>query len=325
MPIEYTNFKRPKWLLNGHWETVYPALFRKPKPLPFVRRELTLSDGDFIEVDYLQNGSSKVALLLHGFEGSSQAQYIQGAGNVLKDVGYDLVAINYRGCGGKANKLLRGYHIADTQDVTELINHIIESFDYKTMVMVGFSFGGSVTLKYLGENGNNVPSIIKAAFTASVSTDLRGMSNQLNKPKNYFYQQRFFRRMKQKMKQKEVLMKAAGYNVNDFNKHKTFNALDGWFTCPIYGFKNPEEYYEVGSPDNYIGEITIPTMLVNAKNDPFLSETCFPVDLANQNANFYLQIPQHGGHCGFTQQNNSTISYAEQMMIEFFDKQLKKI
>lgn len=293
--IDLPAYRPPRIFFNGHLQTVYPALFRKPI-VSYERERLETPDGDFLDIDWAKTGSDKLLILLHGLEGNSDAQYIKGMINAMHKRGWDAVVMNFRSCSGEPNRLLRSYHSGETEDIDFLIRHLAQHHAYEQMALTGFSLGGNVTLKYLGEQGTAAQSYLSGAVAISVPCDLETSSRQLASPANYFYFQRFLRRLNRKVISKRHLMDNPPQEVL---KMKNFHEFDNAFTAPIHGFSSAKDYYTRSSSGPFIPGIRIPTLLINAWNDPFLSPACFPVNAAKANPNFTLLTSKQGGHVGF--------------------------
>lgn len=290
-------YKAPWPLTNGHANTLYTSLFRKVHQLPYLRERLELKDGDFIDLDWISNGHKKLIVLSHGLEGDSRGTYIQGMMKYFIDRGYDGVAWNCRGCSGELNRKAFYYNSGVSHDLDEVLNHILENKEYEEVFLIGFSMGGNITLKYLGEKGTSVNDKIKKAVAFSTPVDLRGCSFKLDEGFCKVYTQNFLKTLKQKVRLKEELIRKEGFEPNDIYKCKNLNDFDNIFTGPLHGYKDAEDYYTRASAKQFISSIEVPTLLVNASDDPFLTETCYPHEI--QKDNFLFERPKFGGHVGF--------------------------
>ena len=162
--IENSSYKKPFYYWNGHWETIIPSMFRKIEGVAYQRERLELNDGDFVDLDCLKQDSSKLVIITHGLEGNSDRHYAKGMAKHFFQNGWDAIAWNCRGCSGDINRLPRFYHHGATEDLAAVVQHALDSNRYKTIVLIGFSMGGSMTLKYLGERGIAVNSTVKTVF-----------------------------------------------------------------------------------------------------------------------------------------------------------------
>ncbi|KAA3600090.1 MAG: alpha/beta fold hydrolase [Calditrichaeota bacterium] len=315
--IQNSTYNPPRFFSNGHLQTVYQTLFRKVEGVKYQRERIETPDGDFLDLDWSLVDSEKLVILIHGLEGSSNAVYIKAMVKILNKNGFDTVSMNMRGCSGASNKLLRAYHSGATEDLETVVSHILKTKPQKKIGIVGFSLGGNLTLKYLGEQGEKVAPKICGAVTFSVPCDLLGSSFELKKPKCKMYTKRFLIRLGRKMKIKSEQFP----NKIDFEKVKTLKNLsqfDDFFTAPVHGFKDAEDYYKKCSSKQFLPKIQIPTLLVNADNDPFLSQSCFPIEEAKANKNFSLEITDSGGHVGFVSFSENEFWY-EKRAVEFLN------
>lgn len=316
--IENSTFEPPKFYSNGHLQTIYQTLFRKVDGVKYQRERIETPDGDFLDLDWSLVNSKKLVILIHGLEGSSEAVYIKALVKTLNKNGYDTVSMNMRGCSGETNKLFRAYHSGATEDLEAVVSHILKTKPQKKIGIVSVSLGGNLTLKYLGEKAEKIAPEICGAVTFSVPCDLLGSSYELKKLKCKIYTKRFLIRLS-----KKIQLKAKQFpNKIDVEKLKTFKNLsefDDFFTAPVHGFKNAEDYYKKCSSKQFLTKIKIPTLLVNAQNDPFLSESCFPIDEAKSNPSFFLEIPKSGGHVGFVNFGVKEFWY-EKKVVEFLGK-----
>ena len=194
-----SSYKPPSLLFNAHLETIYPALFRRVSTIKAESKRITTPDDDFIDYDwYHRDGTSKVVIISHGLEGSSQRAYVKGMARAFINNSYDVVAWNYRGCSGEMNNQLRFYHSGATDDLATMVDHV-STLGFEEIYLVGFSLGGNVTLKYLGEQSNRLPGTIKKSVVFSVPLDLHASCQQISKRHNRLYALRFLRSLKKKL------------------------------------------------------------------------------------------------------------------------------
>lgn len=298
--IEPSTYAPPRWLRGGHAQTIYPALFRRAPWITRERERIETSDGDFLDLDWARSGrSDRVAVLSHGLEGDSRNAYVQGMAGALVRAGWDVVAWNCRGCSGEPNRLLRSYHSGATEDLAAVVDHALAGSRYARLALVGFSLGGNITLKYLGDLGSGVDSRVDRAVVFSVPCDLAASSRALESGANRIYMDRFLVNLRAKIREK---MRRFPGEVSDagLDAMRTFREFDGAYTAPLHGYRDAEDYWARASSRPVLGRITIPTLLVNARNDPFLPAECFPEVEARESAHFHLEAPRDGGHIGFT-------------------------
>lgn len=317
--ISTSNYKPPFWLLNGHVETFYPAVFRNIKaPVAPEKRIINTPDKDFFELDYYNNDANKTVIISHGLEGNNQRPYVIGMTKLFYQKGWNVAAWNYRGCNGLVNNTIKSYHSGFTEDLEEVIKFVLVG-DVKKIVLVGFSLGGNITLKYLGEP-ERVNKHIVSAVTFSVPVDLYHGCMEISKPANIFYSKRFLRTLKHKIREKssrfpEIPTKPL-QKINDL---KTF---DDYYTAPLHGFRDAMDYYQSCSSINVLERIETPALIVNAINDPFLPKECYPYKLLKNHRNVFLETPRRGGHVGFCSLDGSEFYWSEHRAYEFISKMI---
>jgi len=321
MPVEYlTSYKAPFWQFNGHLQSIVPSLFRKIEFKYTNRERLELPDGDFVDLDWHVGqdsvfGQRRLVVLTHGLEGSSQRQYILGAARRFAEAGFDILAWNCRSCSGEINRKPKFYHHGDTSDLRCVINHAITSKNYQHISLVGFSMGGSLSLRIAGEAPELLPVEIKSVIGFSVPCDLKSSAQELGNPGKKFYQDHFLRRLGKKLKLKSEIYPGL-IRYEGFEKIRDFETFDNRYTAPLHGFKDAQDFYEKASVKFYLSSIRIQALLVQAVNDPFITQACLPLDEANSNPYLNLEILNGGGHCGFMQQGRF-FSWAEDKAVEF--------
>ncbi|QHV95706.1 YheT family hydrolase [Spirosoma endbachense] len=317
--IAPSSYQPPARLWNGHLQTIIPSLFRKVT-VSYDRERIETPDDDFLDMDWAfsvnsqQSAASRestqsatgvssrqpancLVILSHGLEGNSTSQYLAGMVRHLTQHGFDCLAWHYRSCSGELNRQQRFYHIGETGDLHFIIQYAL-SKGYQTICLMGFSAGGNVTLKYLGEQGATIHPAIRKAVVFSVPVDLMGSARRLEQWDSLVYNYRFNRTLKRKVLQKAAVMPGV-FSTDVISKVRTIREFDNLFTAPQNGFRDVTDYYTRSSSLQFIPTIAIPTLIVNAKNDPFLSPECFPEELARELPAVWMEFPEQGGHCGF--------------------------
>jgi len=218
MPVFKSDFLPTIPFRNSHFNTMYRPLFMKDVA-NFSRKRLTTWDHDFIDLDFSLVGSETLVLLIHGLEGSSESHYMISTTNHLKNKGLDTVCFNLRSCSGEDNLLLSTYHSGKTEDIDFVVNYLLDHYDYKNIVIIGFSLGGNLTLKYLGEKSDQISPIIKGGIAVSVPIDIASAEKEMDKLKNKLYLEVFFKTMKTK-----VLEKAFKFPEFQLDKEQLFKA-----------------------------------------------------------------------------------------------------
>lgn len=315
MPIINSNYNPPLLFKNGHLSTIYSGLIRKIDEIRQEREQIILADGDFLDLDwsYAENHTRKLIIILHGLEGNAQRPYMTGTAKLFNKQGFDAVCMNFRSCSGQANNLYRSYHSGATKDLEIVIHHVLSTKKYDIIILNGFSLGGNVTLKYLGER-SFIPKEVKAAIAISVPCFLYGSMIELHKFKNFLYANRFKKHLLKKLKYKQQNFPD---KISDdiFKKINTLKDFDDYYTSKAHGFKDALDYYEKNSSLQFLHHIKTPTLIINAKNDSFLSPECYPINEAKKNTFLFLEMPNYGGHVGFYDKNN--IYYNEKRALNF--------
>jgi uncharacterized protein len=303
----------PRFLFSPHLETIYPALLRKVSLQPYTRERIATPDNDFLDLDWLRQGSDKLVIISHGLEGNSTRAYIKGMARAFFSNGYDVLAWNYRGCSEEMNRQLRFYHSGATDDLNVVTDHAIDRKNYKELFLIGFSLGGNITLKFMGEKEPRKE--IRKAVAISVPMDLKTSCEKISLPSNWIYANRFLRSLK-----KKVLSKAArmpGLDVSGIDGIRTLLQFDNRYTAPLHGFNDAIDYYTRCSSIRFVNNISAPTLIVNTLNDPFLSPECFPDKLLKDHPHVHLEILLRGGHVGFAQFNKNGLYWSEQRAFAF--------
>jgi predicted alpha/beta-fold hydrolase len=237
----------------------------------------------------------------------------------LNKGGWDAVAVNFRGCSGEPNKKLRFYHSGDTAELETILSHIIGLGRYQELALVGFSLGANLILKYLGEQGSNVYAAIKKAAVFSAPCDLTSCSEALGTISNRLYMRRFLKMLHEKIRMKMQIMPESMDDA-DYDRIKNFKHFDDAYTAPMFGFENAEDYWAKASSKPFLPHISIPTLIVNAADDPFIGAPCYPNEEASRSKTVFLEVPDHGGHVGFVAFNNQKQYWSESRAVTFLNE-----
>lgn len=300
MPLIRSAFQPPRFLRNGHVQTILPRLLHRRLGVSYRRERLELADGDFLDLDWSltqSSAGSRLAILSHGLEANAQADYIRGTAAALNAAGWDALAWTFRGCGTETNRLPRFYHSGETGDLGAVIRHATTTRQQAQIALVGFSLGGNVTLKYLGEAAPH-PAVVAAA-AISVPIDLQSSARALDqRGTNRIYLRRFLRSLIQKVESKSQTF-GGRFDVTGLDAVRTFQEFDDRYTAPLHGFRDAADYWRQSSARQFLPAITIPTLLLNARDDPFLTPESFPFAEAESNPCLFFEAPDFGGHVGF--------------------------
>ncbi|REG88160.1 YheT family hydrolase [Winogradskyella sediminis] len=315
MPVIESTYKPPFWAKKSFVSTVFSGLARSVKGVEQTRERITLPDTDFVDLDwsYAQEKSNKVIILLHGLEGSAQRPYITGTAKLFNHHNIDACAVNFRGCSGEPNTLFRSYHSGATEDLDAVVQHLLLKGQYDEIYIKGISLGANMVLKYVGE-GREIPAELKSVIAVSTPCDLKGSCGELLSLKNKHYAIRFLAHLKEKLKPK-LEQFPNDLSLADFNAIKTLIDFDDIYTAKAHGFESALDYYKKASCLQFLPNIKVPSLIINALNDSFLSPECYPVKEAKQNSNLFLEMPKYGGHVGFVDKKN--IYYNEKRALAF--------
>lgn len=307
----------PRLLFNGHFETIIPSIFRKIVGVTYQRERIDTPDGDFLDLDWSRVGADKLLIISHGLEGSSKRHYARGLAKLFNQNGYDVLAWNNRSCGGEMNIQPVLYHHGSSYDLKTVIDHTDRTNAYTSYFLAGISMGGAQTLKYLGENGLDINPKIKKAAVYSTPCNLADSATTLKEKRNAFYKKRFLGKLKVK-----IFLKGQQFpDLVDLERLKSvreFDSFDTHFTAKIHGYKDANDFYRSVSADNWMENLQVPTLIINALNDPLLMDRCYPVKLASNHPKLFLEIPARGGHTGFMVKGQE-FTWAEYRFLEFLE------
>jgi len=290
-------YSAPRWLRGGHAQTIWP-LVRKP-PLPaYRRRRWQTPDGDFVDLDWIEAPSDRpLVALFHGLEGSSGSHYARSLMTVCRQAGWAGVTINFRGCSGELNRLPRAYHSGDSAEIDWILRRLRAEWTAAApLFAAGVSLGANALLKWLGEQGG-AADFVAGAAGVSAPLDLAAANRALSTGFNLVYARHFLRTLVPtaltKLARHPGLLDAARIKAA-----RTLKDFDDAVTAPLHGFRDAADYYARSSAKAYLAGIRVPTLLLNARNDPFLPAAALP-DAAGLPASLRPEFPAQGGHVGF--------------------------
>jgi predicted alpha/beta-fold hydrolase len=314
------SYVAPRWLPNGHVMTIWGSLVRLPARLPVARERWELADGDFLDVDRLAGATADAPLvvILHGLEGSSKAGYVRGVMGAAHARGLGAVAINFRGCSGELNRLPRFYHSGETGDLALVIERLAAERPNRALGLVGFSLGGNVVAKFLGERGDDVPPSVRAAAVVSVPFDLAACARALDAPgfAAWIYRERFLRRLRKKA----LTKRPPGVDLDRTRAAKGFWEFDDAFTAPLHGFRSADEYYARASSGPLVGNVRRPLLVITSDDDPLVPAESLP---GFDNPQITLDRFHTGGHVAFVDGPPwRPRRWAERRVVEFLEGRL---
>jgi len=288
------NFKPAWWLRSPHLQTLWPVFFKKRHKLDLKNEQVELEDGDFIDLCWSKKPSGKIVLVLHGLEGDINSHYINGIIYQLERSEFKPVLMHFRGCSGRINRLVRAYHSGETGDLAYIVEHIKKITGNYPYAAVGFSLGGNVLLKWLGESGEENP--LKKAVAVSVPFRLHDAAKRLEQGVSKIYREHLLKSLRKTYIEKFKLLKSP-LNV-DVKNLKNFWDYDDKVTAPLHGFSGAQEYYDKCSSRQFLRNIHVQTRIIHSLDDPFMFEATVP-EKDEVNNNIDLLLTKHGGHVGF--------------------------
>ena len=287
---------RPAWWLPGpHLQTLWAALFRRRGKPVLERERIELPDGDFLDLDWNgpDSGRAPIVLLLHGLEGSSESPYAWGLLAAFRRKGWPAAVMHFRGCGGEPNRLARCYHSGQTDDLAWVVEAFGRRFPDRPLFAAGVSLGGNALLKWLGEHGPEAP--LAGAAAVSVPFDLGRSADRIEQGFSKIYRRHLVGEMHRKIRAKFGTWKESPIDLSKLSGWRTFREFDENVTAPLHGFEGAEDYYRKSSSGPFVARIRVPTLIVQAENDPFVPGAFLP----SPSPSVRLEVSPHGGHAGF--------------------------
>jgi predicted alpha/beta-fold hydrolase len=288
------SFPSPWWLPGGHLQTIVPSLFPPPR-VPLRRERWDTPDGDFIDVDFCgDSGAAKQLVLFHGLEGGSDSHYARAIAVHAARQGWRLAIPHFRGCSGELNRKPRAYHSGDSEEIDWVLKRL-----GVRLHAVGISLGGNALLKWLGERGEQAQALVRRAAAVSAPINLSAAGNALDRGLNRLvYTRHFLSTLKPKSLAKLEVFPGL-YDGDKVRAARSFRAFDGLVTAPLHGFRDCDHYWTSASSGPYLEHIRVPTLVLNARNDPFLPEQYLLTAARKAASCVVLEFPATGGHAGF--------------------------
>jgi len=316
LPVIQSTFKPAWWLRGPHAQTIWSSFMRLRPRLEIEWQRVELSDGDFIDLAWSGPEQGKTVLLLHGLEGSINSSYASGLMHALNRRGYRTCVMHFRGCSGEPNRLPQWYHSGQSEDPQRILEFLRDQMGIELYAAVGFSLGGNVLLKWLGEQGAAMP--LQRAAVMSVPFQLAHAAQRMGEGFSRLYQWYLVSSMQKKYKTKFASV-SSPLDV-DINMLTTFWQFDDKVTAPLHGFEGADDYYTRASSHQFIPQIRVPTLILHARDDPFMYAHTPP--LPNElPENVWLELTEHGGHVGYI---NGVIPglanyWGEKRLVEWID------
>ena len=292
-------YRAPWWLPGGHVQTLYAYFFARKPHVVYRRERWELPDGDFLDLDWIDGDARKPLLVLfHGLEGSSRGHYARALMGATHDLGWRGVAVNFRGCSGTPNRLPRAYHSGDSTEIGNVLRHLKSFTPDVPLYAAGVSLGANALLKWLGESGMAAQEVICAAAAVSPPLDLAAAGKRLDSGFNRYTYTRHFLQTLRKKTLRKIAVHHLPISAQALRAARTLYAFDDLYTAPMHGYRDADDYWQRASSKPWLKSITVPTLIVHAHNDPFLSASTFP-DAGQISPAITLELPRQGGHVGF--------------------------
>jgi predicted alpha/beta-fold hydrolase len=323
MTTSQSAYRAPFWLPGGNLQTLYPALLANRPVVAYQRQRWDTPDGDFIDLDWtgIQRRESTIGVkpqpllaLFHGLEGSSRSHYARALMHAATTRGWRGVVVHFRGCSGELNRLPRAYHSGDSVEIDWILRRLRKLHTDSPLLVAGVSLGGNALLKWLGEQQTDALAVVQRAAAVSAPVDLHAAGAALEQGFNIVYTRNFMATMKHKSLAK--LRRHPGlFDETRLRATRTLREFDDLVTSRLHGFKDVDDYYTRASSKPHLAHIAVPTLLLNARNDPFLPATALP-DVQQISAAVTALFPEQGGHVGFPD-GNGALGWLPQTVLEF--------
>lgn len=329
-------FRPAWWLRNAHAQTLFSNFFRKPPQLSRARETIVLSDGDFLDLDWhlppAWQEDQPLVLVVHGLSGSSESHYVLGLQSALSRRGWASVAVNCRGASGRQNNLPQAYHAGSSGDISQTLEHMAGRYPQARRALVGYSLGGSMTLKLLGELPR--PDLVEAGVAISVPLLLPLCADRMDQGFSRVYRRHFMAELvghwEAKMRHLELAGDDAAANrVREQLRRGPFRSFwqfDNELVAPLHGFTDVHDYYGRASARQFLQRIAVPTLVIQAHDDPFMTPGVLP-DASELSAQVHFELCRQGGHVGFIEGGSPRDPryYLERRIPEFLGNKLRQL
>lgn len=317
MPIITPKYTPPKFFKNPYLQTLYSVYLRQAPIINYKREKILTPDKDFLYLDWLPQNPKRLAILTHGLTGDSQTRYMRGMAQTFAENNWSVLAWNMRGRGGQtSNWNHKNFHLGFTDDIRFIIDEAIKR-GYEDVFLIGFSMGANIQLKYLGEEKHNIKRQIKGSIAVSAPIELVSCGEKIDHPSHKFFSIPLLKQMIGTISSKLSIL-SKHIDIDRLLQVRSWKEFDEIYTTPIFGFDSVLDYRQKASSCHDLKHIQIPTLLLNAKDDPMLSEECFPEnDLLKNHPFLFGEFPQYGGHLGFVNFDKNGKLWSEERCLEF--------
>ncbi len=317
MVTPHPAYRAPLWLPGGNLQTLYPALLARRPAVHYRRQRWDTPDGDFIDLDWTATpaaGDAPLLVLFHGLEGSSNSHYARALMHAAVARGWRGVVVHFRGCSGELNRLPRAYHSGDSTEIDWILRRLRNQHAGGPLLAAGVSLGGNALLKWLGEQQADACAVVHRAAAVSAPVDLHAAGSALEQGFNMVYTNNFLATMKRKSLAK-LRIHPKLFDEDRLRATRTLREFDDLVTSRLHGYRDVDDYYTRASSKPHLAHIAVPTLLLNARNDPFLPVAALP-ELPSLPAAVTAAFPDEGGHVGFPDATG-TLAWLPQTVLEF--------
>jgi predicted alpha/beta-fold hydrolase len=291
-------YRAPWWLPGGNAQTVWAALLALRGRVPLERTRWDTPDGDVVRVDVLRGpAAAPFVVLFHGLEGGADSHYAEATMAELARRGWRGAIPHFRGCGGEMNRLPRAYHSGDADEIDWMIERCAAAAGGRPLCAAGVSLGGNALLKWLALRGESARPLVRAAVAVSAPLDLAAGADALEHGFARLYAYMFLRTLKRKIREKSA-RHPGHFDPARVRATRTLREFDDVVTAPLHGFRDAADYYARASAKPDLRAIRVPTLVLNARNDPFLPDRHLPA-AHEVSPCVALEYPASGGHVGF--------------------------
>ncbi len=314
-------YRAPGWLANPHLHTIYGSLFVASPRVAYRRERWEAPDGDFVDVDHVDGPpDAPRVVLFHGLEGSSASPYARMLMHRVSQRDWRGAVVNFRGCSGEPNRLPRAYHSGDWQEVDWILARLASGSRGAPLYAAGVSLGGNALLKWLGERGEAARAIVARAAAVSAPLDLMAAGEALGRGFSLLYAKHFLATLKRNAAAKHARFPGS-FDLGRMRRSRTLREFDDVVTAPLHGFRDTDDYWTRASSKPLLANIAVPTLVLNARDDPFLPEQALPS--ANEVSRAVtIEFPSSGGHVAFVSGSfPGHIGWLPERLLHFFDHQ----
>ena len=315
------DFRAPRWLANPHLQTIYGSVLAKKPAVAYRRERWETPDGDFVDTDHVDaRPDAPWVVLFHGLEGSSDSAYARTLMHKVKARGWRGTVVNFRGCSGEPNRLPRAYHSGDSAEVNWILRRLDPLRNGAPLYAAGVSLGGNALLKWLGEAGEDAVPIVSRAAAVSAPVDLMAAGEALGRGFSLNYARHFLATMKSRAEAKHRRFPGS-FDLERMRRSKTLREFDDVVTAPLHGYRDTDDYWTRASAKPLLANVAVPTLLLNAADDPFLPRDALP-EAHEVSPAVRREFPETGGHVAFVAGRfPGHIDWLPDRLLHFFDHQ----